>query len=86
VQFLSMGLLGELLIRVYHEIGKRTPYVVRATAGLPTTEDELTTTFDDLVSPSFASVVEVDPTGSPREGYARQGAASNLEPARTEAS
>ena len=86
VQFLSMGLLGELLIRVYHEIGKRTPYVVRATAGLPTTEDELTTTFDDLVSPSFASVVEIDPTGSPRDAYERQGTTAKLERARTEAS
>ncbi len=25
VQFLSMGLLGELLTRIYHEVGKRPP-------------------------------------------------------------
>jgi glycosyltransferase involved in cell wall biosynthesis len=86
VQFLSMGLLGELLIRVYHEIGKRPPYVVRATAGLPTAEDELTTTFDDLVTPSFASVRELDPAASLGEGHERRGAASNLGPARTEPS
>ncbi|HXA29963.1 MAG TPA: glycosyltransferase family 2 protein [Candidatus Angelobacter sp.] len=34
-QFFSMGLLGELLTRVYHEVGKRDPYVIRSTAGLP---------------------------------------------------
>src|SRR5258708_18333394 len=34
VQFLSMGLLGELLTRIYHEVGQRTPYVIRRTAGI----------------------------------------------------
>jgi len=33
VQFLSMGLLGELLTRIYFEHGDRTPYVIRSTAG-----------------------------------------------------
>jgi glycosyltransferase involved in cell wall biosynthesis len=34
VQFLSMGLLGELLTRIYHEVGQRPPYVIRRTAGI----------------------------------------------------
>jgi glycosyltransferase involved in cell wall biosynthesis len=34
VQFISMGLLGELLTRVYHEVGHRPPYAVRQTAGI----------------------------------------------------
>jgi hypothetical protein len=34
VQFLSMGLLGELLTRIYHEGGQHRPYVVRRTAGI----------------------------------------------------
>jgi len=34
VQFLSLGLLGELLTRIYHEGGRRPPYVVRLTAGI----------------------------------------------------
>jgi glycosyltransferase involved in cell wall biosynthesis len=34
VQFISMGLLGELLIRIYHEVGQRPPYAVRRTAGI----------------------------------------------------
>jgi glycosyltransferase involved in cell wall biosynthesis len=34
-QFFSMGLLGEVLTRVYHEVGRREPYVIRATAGIP---------------------------------------------------
>jgi glycosyltransferase involved in cell wall biosynthesis len=34
VQFLSMGLLGELLTRIYHEVGQRAPYVIRLTAGI----------------------------------------------------
>jgi glycosyltransferase involved in cell wall biosynthesis len=34
VQFLSMGLLGELLTRVYHEVGNKSPYVIRRTAGI----------------------------------------------------
>ena len=29
-----MGLLGELLTRIYHEVGQRTPYVIRRTAGI----------------------------------------------------
>jgi glycosyltransferase involved in cell wall biosynthesis len=33
-QFFSMGLLGELLTRVYHEVGKREPFVIRSTAGI----------------------------------------------------
>ncbi len=33
-QFLSMGLLGELLTRIYHEVGQRPPYVIRRTAGI----------------------------------------------------
>ena len=33
-QFFSMGLLGELLTRIYHEIGKREPFVIRSTAGI----------------------------------------------------
>jgi glycosyltransferase involved in cell wall biosynthesis len=33
VQFISMGLLGELLTRIYHENGVRTPYVIRSAAG-----------------------------------------------------
>ncbi|HEX3607305.1 MAG TPA: glycosyltransferase family 2 protein [Candidatus Dormibacteraeota bacterium] len=33
-QFISMGLLGELLIRIYHEVGQRPPYAVRRTAGI----------------------------------------------------
>ena len=37
VQFISMGLLGELLIRIYHEVGQRPPYTVRRTAGLAPT-------------------------------------------------
>lgn len=40
-QFVSMGLLGELIIRVYHEVGRRPPYVVRATAGLSSDAEEL---------------------------------------------
>jgi glycosyltransferase involved in cell wall biosynthesis len=34
VQFISMGLLGELLTRIYHEVGRRPPYAVRRTAGI----------------------------------------------------
>jgi glycosyltransferase involved in cell wall biosynthesis len=34
VQFISMGLLGELLTRIYHEVGHRPPYAVRRTAGI----------------------------------------------------
>lgn len=34
VQFLSMGLLGELLTRIYHEGRQHRPYVVRQTAGI----------------------------------------------------
>jgi hypothetical protein len=34
VQFISMGLLGELLTRIYHEVGQRPPYTVRRTAGI----------------------------------------------------
>ncbi|HEY2705012.1 MAG TPA: hypothetical protein VGL20_15115, partial [Candidatus Dormibacteraeota bacterium] len=34
VQFFSMGLLGELLTRIYHEVGQRPPYVIRRTAGI----------------------------------------------------
>jgi hypothetical protein len=34
VQFISMGLLGELLTRIYHEVGQRPPYAVRRTAGI----------------------------------------------------
>jgi glycosyltransferase involved in cell wall biosynthesis len=34
VQFLSMGLLGELLTRIYHEGRQHRPYVVRHTAGI----------------------------------------------------
>jgi glycosyltransferase involved in cell wall biosynthesis len=33
-QFFSMGLLGELLTRIYHEVGKREPFVIRTTAGI----------------------------------------------------
>lgn len=33
VQFISIGLLGELLTRIYHENGARTPYVIRSIAG-----------------------------------------------------
>jgi glycosyltransferase involved in cell wall biosynthesis len=39
VQFLSMGLLGELLTRIYHEVGQRPPYVIRRTAGIVVAED-----------------------------------------------
>ena len=34
VQFISMGLLGELLTRIYHEVGQRPPYAIRRTAGI----------------------------------------------------
>jgi glycosyltransferase involved in cell wall biosynthesis len=33
-QFFSMGLLGELLTRIYHEVGRREPFVIRTTAGI----------------------------------------------------
>jgi len=33
VQFLSIGLLGELLTRIYFENGDRQPYVIRSTVG-----------------------------------------------------
>lgn len=47
VQFFSMGLLGELLTRIYHEIGKRPPYVIRATFGLtPVVEPHLDVVFE----------------------------------------
>jgi glycosyltransferase involved in cell wall biosynthesis len=39
VQFLSMGLLGELLTRIYHEVGQRPPYVIRRTAGIDADTD-----------------------------------------------
>src|SRR5205807_557634 len=39
VQFLSMGLLGELLTRIYHEVGQRPPYVIRRTAGIDADAD-----------------------------------------------
>jgi glycosyltransferase involved in cell wall biosynthesis len=39
VQFLSMGLLGELLTRIYHEVGQRPPYVIRRTAGIDANAD-----------------------------------------------
>jgi glycosyltransferase involved in cell wall biosynthesis len=39
VQFISMGLLGELLIRIYHEVGQRPPYAVRRTAGIAVPPD-----------------------------------------------
>jgi glycosyltransferase involved in cell wall biosynthesis len=33
VQFISLGLLGELLTRIYFENGNRRPYVIRSTVG-----------------------------------------------------
>jgi hypothetical protein len=33
--FASLGLLGEMVTRTYHEGGSRRPYVVRRTAGFP---------------------------------------------------
>jgi hypothetical protein len=34
-----MGLLGELLTRIYHEVGQRPPYVIRRTAGIDADAD-----------------------------------------------
>ncbi len=41
VQFLSMGLLSELLTRIYHEVGQRPPYVIRRTAGIDAGADRV---------------------------------------------
>lgn len=35
VQFIGMGILAEMLMRVYYESQKKTPYVVRETINLP---------------------------------------------------
>jgi len=40
VQFISLGLLGEVLTRIYFENGDRKPYVIRKTAGFDDSEQE----------------------------------------------
>jgi glycosyltransferase involved in cell wall biosynthesis len=55
VQFLSMGLLGELLTRIYHEVGQRTPYVIRRTAGIDADAD-----IDPVASLAGAGAAAID--------------------------
>jgi dolichol-phosphate mannosyltransferase len=35
VQFIGMGILAEMLMRIYYESQNKTPYVVRETINLP---------------------------------------------------
>jgi glycosyltransferase involved in cell wall biosynthesis len=41
VQLLSLGILGELIIRVYHEAGRRRSYLIRLDATVAADDDEL---------------------------------------------
>jgi hypothetical protein len=58
VQFLSMGLLGELLTRIYHEVGQRPPYVIRRTAGIDADAD--IDPVASLAGAGAAAAVDVD--------------------------
>jgi glycosyltransferase involved in cell wall biosynthesis len=55
VQFVCMGLLGELLTRIYHEGGMRKSYVVRNRSGFDTSRPDRTLPVDVglLTSPSL---------------------------------
>jgi glycosyltransferase involved in cell wall biosynthesis len=68
VQFLSMGLLGELLTRIYHEVGQRPPYVIRLTAGIELDADHAAS--DPVAAlagqgPGSAAEVDVEDDGIP---------------------
>jgi len=67
VQFLSMGLLGELLTRIYHEVGQRPPYVIRLTAGIELEGDQTADPVAALAGqgPGSATNVDVDDDGLP---------------------
>jgi len=69
VQFLSMGLLGELLTRIYHEMGRKEPYVVRRMWGLDATSiRNLEAALDGQGAPIEVPVVgaPVELRGTPR--------------------
>jgi glycosyltransferase involved in cell wall biosynthesis len=75
VQFISMGLLGELLTRIYHEVGQRPPYVIRRTAGIDLAEERAADPVVTLAGQGPAAVtVDVDEEGpSGRELRGRGG-------------
>jgi len=67
VQFLSMGLLGELLTRIYHEVGQRPPYVIRRTAGIEVAEDGSPDPVATLAAKGPSQVtIDVDDDGLPQ--------------------
>jgi hypothetical protein len=66
VQFFSMGLLGELLTRIYHEVGQRPPYVIRRTAGIELDGDVTSDPVAALAGQGPSSVTpDVDDQGLP---------------------
>jgi len=81
VQFLSMGLLGELLTRIYHEVGQRPPYVIRRTAGIELAEDGGLDPVAALAGRTPVTVdVDVDDTERELPGRARRlGVSDRLE-------
>jgi hypothetical protein len=64
-----MGLLGELLTRIYHEVGQRPPYVIRRTAGIDADADRVADPVAALAGQGPSSVtIDVDDDGaSPAE-------------------
>ena len=71
VQFISMGLLGELLTRIYHEVGQRPPYVIRRTAGIDLAEERGGDPVVTLAGQGPSSVtidVDDDGAGLPERG------------------
>jgi glycosyltransferase involved in cell wall biosynthesis len=71
VQFVSMGLLGELLTRIYHEVGQRPPYVIRRTAGIDLAEERGGDPVVTLAGQGPSSVtidVDDDGAGLPERG------------------
>lgn len=78
-QFFSMGLLGELLTRIYHELGRRDPFVIRSAAGVdpvPETSVEAALEGDGLAIPVTGVVHDdrpVRPTPSWQPGIGVEG-------------
>jgi glycosyltransferase involved in cell wall biosynthesis len=79
VQFISMGLLGELLTRIYHEVGQRPPYVIRRTAGIDLVEERGADPVVSLAGQGPAAVtVDVDDDSHP--GRELRGRGGHLRP------
>ena len=79
VQFISMGLLGELLTRIYHEVGQRPPYVIRRTAGIDLAGERAADPVVTLAGQGPAAVtVDVDEDG--RSGRELRGRGGHLRP------